>query len=109
MELPNDDGDRGQLARTVLATALTVVAIRSLLRGKRVRGMLAGVGALALGYTATDESAELGETIGIDALGESEDAELTCAICGDPIRPGQRRGPNEDEEIAHEACMEAAD
>jgi hypothetical protein len=105
MELRKNVGDRNRLARTALTSALTVIAIGSLRKGKRVSGALAGVGALALGYKATTEPGELEESLGIDATGE--DAELRCAACGEPIRPGQRRGPNENNEIVHEACIES--
>lgn len=29
---------------------------------------------------------------------------LTCAACGEPIRVGERRGPNEQDEIVHSGC-----
>lgn len=103
MELSKNVGGRNRLARTVLAVVLTAVAISSLRKRKRLRGALAGVGALALGYDVTTGAGELKETFGIDAT--SEDAELRCASCGQPIRPGERRGPNEDNEIVHETCM----
>jgi hypothetical protein len=106
MELRKNVGDRNRLGRTALTIALTVVAIGSFRKGKRVSGVLAGVGALALGYNATTESGELTESLGIDAT--DEDAELRCAACDEPIRPGQRRRPNENDETAHEACIESA-
>ena len=106
MELRKNVGDRNRLVRTALTIALTVVAISSLRKGKRLSGLMAGAGAVALGYNATTESGELTESLGIDATGE--DAELHCAVCGDPIRPGQRRKPNENAETAHEACIESA-
>jgi hypothetical protein len=102
MDLSKDVGERDQLVRTVLAVVLAVVAIRSLRKGKRLNGALAGVSALALGYTATTGSDELTETLGIDTTGE--DRELRCSACGQPILPGQRRGPNANDEIVHEAC-----
>lgn len=104
---PNEaGGSRSKLVRAVLAAALAVVAIGSLRKGKRLSGMLAGAGALALGYNATAESGDLTETLDIGA--SDEDVELRCAVCGQPIRPGERRGPNENNETAHEACMESA-
>lgn len=112
MELREKVDSSGKLARVLLAAVLAVVAAVSLRKGKRTMGLLAGVGALALGYSSTTGSDhrsttdELAETIGIESKTESEDAELRCAICGEPIRPGQRRGPNENNETAHEACME---
>jgi hypothetical protein len=106
MGLRKNVGDRNRLARTALTIALTVVAISSLRKGKRLTGLMAGAGAVALGYNATNESGELTESLGIDATGE--DAELRCAACDEPIRPGQRRRPNENDETAHEACIESA-
>lgn len=107
MELRKTVGNRGRVARTALAALLAVVAINSLRKGKRLSGALAGVGALALGYGATSGPSELPEAISIDAI--SEDDELRCAICGQPIRPGQRRGPNEHGETVHDACKESAE
>lgn len=107
MELPKNVGDRNRLARTALTVALTAVAISSLRKGKRASGLLAGTGALALGYKAKTESGELKENLGIDAT--SERGELRCAACGEPIRPGQRRGPNENDEIVHDDCKVAAE
>ncbi|NEU57988.1 DUF2892 domain-containing protein [Halorussus sp. MSC15.2] len=106
MEQSKSVSERSRLVRTILAAGLAVAAIRSLQRGKRLSGALAGVGALALGYGATAESGELSETLGIGETGE--EAQLRCAVCGQPIRPGERRGPNENNEIVHETCMEAA-
>jgi hypothetical protein len=34
----------------------------------------------------------------------SERATLTCAFCGDPIVPGQSRGPNAQGDIVHDTC-----
>lgn len=102
MDLAENRDGRDSLVRTVLAVALALVALASLREGKRLRGVLAGVGALALGYAATGESTELAGTLDIETT--DEEAELRCAICGDPIRPGQSRGPNEDNEIVHDDC-----
>ena len=106
MELRETVESRGELARILFAVALAVVAAVSLRKGKRATGVLAGLGALALGYSSTTGSGELAETL--DVGGSSEDAGLRCAICGEPIRPGQRRGPNENDETAHETCMQPA-
>ncbi|NHN59362.1 MULTISPECIES: DUF2892 domain-containing protein [Halorussus] len=113
MELRETAENRGKLARLLFAVVLAVVAAVSLRKGKRATGVLAGVGALALGYSSTTDSDELApeadelaETV--DIGGSSEDAELRCAICGEPIRLGQRRGPDENDDTAHEACIEQA-
>lgn len=34
---------------------------------------------------------------------------LSCAHCGDPIRLGESRGPNDDNEIIHTTCAEAVE
>jgi hypothetical protein len=100
MELRKNVGDRQRLARTAFAVVLSVVAIRSFQRGKRLRAALAGVGALALGLEVPSQPGELTEMVGTT----DEDVELRCAACGQPIRPGQLRGPNENNEIVHEDC-----
>lgn len=104
MELPKNVGNRGRVARTIIAAVLAAVAFGSLRKGKRLSGALAGAGALALGYSATAGRGELPDAISIEAT--SDDGELRCAICGQPIRPGQRRGPNEEGDTVHDACKE---
>ena len=93
---------RGRIVRAILVGILAVVAVRSIRKGNRLNGMLAGAGALALGYSATTGPSELTESLSIDTTGE--EAELRCSICGQPILPGQRRGPNANGEIVHDAC-----
>ena len=117
--------DRGRLVRTLAAGALGVVALCSLRKGKRLRALLAGGGAVALGYQATAEGDEMTD-LDIDSLGadseatedestgdeaagdEPADDEFRCAACGEPIVPGQARGPNAAGEIVHEDCDAAA-
>jgi hypothetical protein len=113
----SDDGN-GRLARLVLAAGLGAAALWSLRKGKRLRGALAGLGAVALGYSATSDADSvtepLAEEFEIDT-GESDDTEadesgddyLRCAACGEPIVAGQVRSPNEDGETVHERCLEA--
>lgn len=120
MELRKHVDDRGRLARTILTGALAAVAIGSLRRGKRLSGALAGAGAVALGYQTTTGSDAPGESLDIASVGESaedaaaeeaterEHAGLRCAACGEPIRLGQPRGPNENHEIVHESCRTSA-
>ncbi|SNZ16058.1 hypothetical protein SAMN06269185_2685 [Natronoarchaeum philippinense] len=120
MDLEEIADDRGRLARTLAAGVLGVVALCSLRKGKRLRALLAGGGAVALGYQATTESDEMTD-LDIDSLGadasstdeetaeaESADDEFRCAACGEPIVPGQARGPNAAGEIVHEDCDAAA-
>jgi len=134
METSENVGGRDRLARAVLAIVLTIAAIRSLRNGKRLRGLLAGIGALAFGFNATtkycgvndaleidttgdevtvefEESTDETVTTAVDDTGDStgEDADdghaLTCAACGEPIVPGESRGPNENDEIVHDRCQ----
>lgn len=110
MELPQNLRNRQWLIRIVLAAGLAVVALQSLRRGKRVRGALAGLGAVALGYSAVTESTDVIEHLAeeIDIEAASETTQMRCAICGDPIVPGQSRGPNENDETVHDACLKAS-
>jgi len=59
-------GGRDRLARALLATLLTVVAISTLRKGKRRTGLLALVGALGFGFNATTCFCGLNKTLGID-------------------------------------------
>lgn len=53
----------------------------------------------ATAETAPDD----GETV--TAVETDDDHTLTCAACGEPIVPGQSRGPNADDEIVHDDCQ----
>jgi len=39
--------------------------------------------------------------------GNATSSALECAICGEPIVPGQARGPDENDDIVHVDCREA--
>jgi len=122
-------GGRDRLVRFGLAALLSVVAVRWLRAGKRLRGLLAGAGALGVGFTATtgycgvndaldvDTTAD-GDEVSVDfdddpVVAESDTTEsdasasssLTCAACGEPIVPGQSRGPNSEGDIVHDDCQ----
>lgn len=103
MDLRETVEDRSRLARVLLAVVLAGLAVRSVRNGKRARGLLAAGGAVALGYTATSESRDLNDVIDFET---DDDYQLRCAHCGEPIVPGQRRGPNANDEIVHETCLE---
>lgn len=106
MELNGTADDRGRLARVLLAVGLAAVSIASLLKGKRLIGVLVGVGAVTVGYLTASESTLVAE----DLVGTApDDDEFHCAACGLPILPGQARGPNADHEIVHTACKGSAD
>lgn len=124
--------DRNRIARIALAGVAALVAVRSLRQGKRKRGVLAALGAVALGYSAragtgseaaeidveddrevssTDVSADTTTETASEATTEATSAAesgLRCAACGEPIVPGQRRGPDENDRTVHEACLQAA-
>ena len=102
-----DNDDR--LTSTLPAVGLSVFALLSLRRGKRLRGALAALGALALGYRAWTDSGDAPErpTADRDTDSAPEDAQQHCAACGDPIVAGQSRTPNENDETVHEACLES--
>jgi hypothetical protein len=63
-------GGRDRLARALLATLLTVVAISTLRSGKRKTGLLALVGALGFGFNAVTCFCGLNKTLGIDTTDE---------------------------------------
>ena len=138
MDLPENVGGRDRLARAVLTVVLTIAAIRSLRNGKRLRGLLAGIGALAFGFNTTTKYCGLNDELNIDTTGDevavdfgemaddaadeiddsavdeaddptgdgtNDDHFLTCAACGEPIVPGESRGPNENDETVHDRCQ----
>jgi len=129
MEPEQNVGGRDRLSRALLAAVLSVLAVRWLKAGKRGRGVLAGIGALGFGFNATtgycgvndaldvDTTAGEGVSIGFEdeetteageraASSETTDAgaQLTCALCGEPIVPGQSRGPDDQGQIVHDDC-----
>jgi len=76
-----------------------------------MRGLLAGVGAVAVGYQIQRESDDGPEMADVTFTDESDTADaadhendFTCAACGQPIRVGQGRGPNRNDEIVHDDC-----
>ncbi|MBV0924719.1 DUF2892 domain-containing protein [Halomicroarcula limicola] len=81
MDLNENVGGRDRLARAALAVVLTVAAVRSLRNGKRLRGLLAGIGALVFGFNATSGYCGVNDVLGRDtAGGESEDEETVVSI-----------------------------
>lgn len=106
MDLNETVDGRDRPVRILLTVALLAFAVRSLRRGKRVTGALAGLGAVAVGYSLTTDTRELAEVIEVETGGE--DDQMRCAECGDPIVPGERRRPNADGETAHETCLETS-
>lgn len=117
MELDTILDDRNRLTRTLLAGVLAVVSLRSFRKKNRLLGVLAGAGAVGLGYTVTvgsRDTIEEGEVSDAsDVTDESErDIETTdeddgmrCSACGEPIVVGQSRRPNAESQIVHESCL----
>lgn len=107
MELSQKLGDNDRLVRTLLAVGLAVFALRSLRNGKRLRGVLAGLGAFALGYGTRYESGSVTEPLAeeLDTDSTSEPGQFRCAACGEPIVVGQSRRPDENDETVHDACL----
>ncbi|MEF8829753.1 MAG: DUF2892 domain-containing protein [Haloarcula sp.] len=58
--------------------------------------------------SATDESADVSvdftSTDDAEASNGQASGKLTCAVCEDPIVPGERRGPNDQGAIVHDSC-----
>lgn len=75
MSLERNVGGRDRLVRAVLAVLLTVVAVRALRRGKRTTGLVAGVGALGLGFNATACFCGLNRLLGIDTAESAASAD----------------------------------
>ncbi|WP_262180718.1 YgaP family membrane protein [Haloarcula laminariae] len=130
MDESKNVGGRDRLGRFLVAAVLSIAAVRWLRGGKRLRGLLAGVGALGFGFNATTGYCGVNDALDIDTTADSEEVSidfdesdggksettadagatqvrehyLTCAACGEPIVAGQSRGPNEDDDIVHDDC-----
>lgn len=65
-------GGRDRLVRAALAVLLTVVAVRALRSGNRTTGLLAGVGALGLGFNATTCFCGLNRLLEVDTTDASD-------------------------------------
>jgi hypothetical protein len=50
------------------------------------------------------DTAATGETETTEEAEATTDGGLTCAFCGEPIKTGQRRGPNDQGQIVHDDC-----
>lgn len=51
-----------------------------------------------------DEHSQSASTFETAGDRSDPDTTLTCASCGNPIRPGEPRGPNDQNEIVHVGC-----
>jgi hypothetical protein len=132
MALTDTSAERNRIVQIVLAGIVGLAAVRAYRRGNRVGGVLGALGAVALGYTALSDSESEAADVEVDdvrapastdvgaepatestAQASTEPAvaaepKLRCAVCGEPIVPGQRRGPDEHDRTVHEACLPAA-
>jgi len=131
-------GGRDRLVRLLLTVVLSIAAVRWLRSGKRLRGLLAGLGALVFGFNTTTGYCGVNDALDVDTTGTSEEVDiefdetddagaaatddadvdtgvsgdtgseqahqLECAFCGEPIVPGQSRGPNSQGDIVHDDC-----
>lgn len=101
-----DNPDR--LVRLLLAAALALVAVASFRKERRLVGVLAGVGALGVGYSAATRSTtpseeEASQTVVTEPA--EADGGMRCAACGEPIVVGESRRPNRENRIVHEGCL----
>lgn len=104
MELPTWITRRSRQLRLASSAALAAVAVRSLRNGNRLRALLAGGGALAVGATtATLDPTPVADEQTVDVVVESDG--LQCSVCKESIVPGQSRRPNAENKPAHEACL----
>ncbi|MDS0283569.1 YgaP family membrane protein [Haloarcula onubensis] len=127
MDESTNVGGRDRLVRLLLAAGLSIAAVRWLHSGKRLRGGLAGAGALVFGFNATTGYCGVNDALDVDTTGDGEEVSiefdetdgettadagatqvrehyLTCAACGEPIVAGQSRGPNSQGDIVHDDC-----
>lgn len=52
----------------------------------------------------SDDAEAVTVAVGGDGETATQRGQLTCAFCGDPIVPGQRRSPNSQGDIVHDSC-----
>jgi hypothetical protein len=76
MDSDKNVGGRDRLIRAALAVVLTIVSVRWLRSGKRKRGLLAGVGALGLGFNASTGYCGFNDTLDIDTTADDDDDDV---------------------------------
>mgnify|MGYP005852256205 CR=1 FL=1 len=104
MELRDRITQNRQTVRIASAIALAAIAVRSAMKGHRLRAVLAAGGSVAVGATAsTREPTPLASDQWVDV--RIEDNRMQCPVCSEPIVVGQARRPNADETTVHEACL----
>lgn len=99
--------DRDLSARTLVAAAIAVFALWSLRKGNRLRAVLAGIAAAGVAYNGSTEVDDVPESFTRKTEPTDDTVKLRCAICNDPIVPGQPRRPNENDDTVHETCLQA--
>lgn len=99
--------DRDRLPRLLLAAALALAAADSFRRGRRLRGVLAGIGAVGVGASAMNSERTVDVVTTKVGLRKTpiEAGGIHCAACTKPIVAGQRRGPNAENRIVHDGCL----
>ena len=70
MELDRNVGGTDRLLRALGAVLLTIIAVRALSGGQRIKGVVAAVGALGLGFNATVCFCTLNKVLGVDTTDE---------------------------------------
>lgn len=110
MELLKKITQREDIVRIISTVTLAAIAVRSFIKGKRGRGLLAAGGAVAIGATTSTlepTALEIGREgeLASEAETTAEDGAMVCATCNEPIVVGESRRPNESDEIVHEACL----
>ena len=66
MDIDANVGGTDHLLRALGAVLLSIVAVRALVAGQRSKGLLAGIGAVGLGFNATTCFCGLNAALGID-------------------------------------------
>jgi len=103
MDLPNWVTRRSRELRLASSAVLAALAVRSLRNGNRLRALLAGGGAVAVGATAATLEPTAIDEQALDVTVEPDG--LQCSVCKESIVPGQPRRPTAENKPAHEACL----
>jgi hypothetical protein len=122
IEIPNIQNRTGRL---MAAGGAALVALRAFRNGNRARGALMLLSAIAVALTVRRPAEHTATTVEIDTsqtmtkqdhgeievdvtMADNPESELRCAVCKEPIVPGQPRGPDAQNRTVHEACLQAA-
>jgi hypothetical protein len=111
--------------RLMIAGGAALVALRAIRNGNPIRGVLIMLGALTIAFTGRRSTEHTAATVEINAskttpdqddseievdakMTDKTESTLRCAICKEPIVPGQPRGPDAQDRTVHEACLQVA-